>query len=123
MQEELPAGFCALFSTLVAQLGLQSCMKIAGKVGASLVQKSGIVEQFNPTIALEQPWTATGAPKPLPATVPQCSYPGAVPPCKYLGASVRAIRSYDMIRAMKPSYTDPYLQWQTLPPLGWSGSR
>ena len=69
----------------------------------------GIAEQFNPTTALLAPWTASGTPKPLPA---------AAQPGQYLGASVRVIRSYDMIRAMKVSYTDPYLQWQTLPPLG-----
>ncbi|MBO0754261.1 MAG: hypothetical protein J2P54_00235 [Bradyrhizobiaceae bacterium] len=69
----------------------------------------GKIEQFNPTTALEPPWTATGMPKPLPATAPAG---------QYLGASVRVIRSYDMIRAMEVSYTDPYIQWKTLPPMG-----
>lgn len=69
----------------------------------------GRIEEFNPLIVIAPPWQPAGPQKPLPPT----SGHG-----QYLGASVRSIRSYDMIRAMNPWLDDPYIQWQRLPPLG-----
>jgi phosphatidylserine/phosphatidylglycerophosphate/cardiolipin synthase-like enzyme len=69
----------------------------------------GITEEFNPSVSATPPTPPSQPPEQLPTTVPAG---------QYLGAGVRAVRSYDTVRAFEPYWLSPHIPWKTLPTTG-----